>query len=156
VRFTAGRFLGGRPALCVRGYQLGAVRCRVRLDVCGPYAVSVSTFDAGALAGDLRALAERLRVTSDEVQSATQHAQARVVQLRDDDGLAEVKVDGRPRVREIGLSHAVLRDADMLDQSLTALLNRALGQARAHTLEAVRSALPPAVNRAATAFEEER
>jgi DNA-binding protein YbaB len=116
----------------------------------------VSTFDAGALAGDLRALAERLRVTSDEVQSATQHAQARVVRLGDEDGLAEVKVDGRPRVREISLSPTVLRDADRLDQLLTALLNRALGEARAHTQEAVRSALPPAVDQAATAFEEQR
>lgn len=108
------------------------------------------------LGSRLRALAESLRVTSDEVQRATQEAQAETVRLGDDDGLAEVEVDGRGRVRDIRLSYAALRDADQLDRLLTGLLNRALAQARAHTQEAVMAALPADVRRAATDPEENR
>ena len=115
----------------------------------------MSNFDAGALAGQLRAVAESLQATSDEVQRATQEAQARIVQLSDDDKLAEVKVDGRARVREIRLSYAAPHDADRLDTLLTGLLNRALTQARANSQEAVLAALPPAVRRDAMVDSEE-
>lgn len=121
----------------------------------GPYAAGMSNFDAGALAGQLRAVAESLQATSDEVQRATQEAQARIVQLSDDDKLAEVKVDGRARVREIRLSYAAPHDADRLDTLLTGLLNRALTQARANSQEAVLAALPPAVRRDAMVDSEE-
>jgi DNA-binding protein YbaB len=116
----------------------------------------MTSFDAGALAGQLRAVAQGLRATSDEVHRATQEAQASVVRLADDDGLAEVEVDGRPRVREIRLSHAARQDADRLDALLTDVLNRALARARANTQEAVLSALPPAVRRAAEDLPEHR
>jgi DNA-binding protein YbaB len=122
----------------------------------GPYAAGVSNFDAGALAGQLRAVAERLQATSVEVQRATQQAQARVVRLSDDDRFAEVEVDGRPRVREIRLSRAAPHHPDGLDTLLTGLLNRALAQARANTQEAVLAALPPAVRRDATDSEEDQ
>jgi DNA-binding protein YbaB len=116
----------------------------------------MTSFDAGALAGQLRAVAQGLRATSDEVHRATQEAQAAVVRLADDDGLAEVEVDGRPRVREIRLSHAARHDADRLDALLTGVLNRALARARANTRQAVSSALPPAVRRAAEDLPEDR
>jgi DNA-binding protein YbaB len=103
--------------------------------------------DPAALGGQLRAVAEGLRATSENVQYATQRAQAETVRLSDDDGLAEVEVDGRARVREIRLSPAVLRDVDRLDDLLTGLLNRALAQARANTQEAMMAALPPALRR---------
>lgn len=107
----------------------------------------MSNFDAGALAGQLRAAAEGLRATSDDVHRATLRAQAEVLRLSDEDGLAEVQVDGRPRVLEIRLRHAARHDADRLDHLLTGLLNRALTQARANTQQAVLAALPPAVRR---------
>ena len=120
------------------------------------YAATMSNFDAGALAGQLRAAAENLRATGDEVQRATEEAQARVVRLGDDDGFAEVEVDGRARVREIRLSYAALDDVDRLDRLLTGLLNRALTEARADTQQAVLAALPPALRRDATDSEEDR
>ena len=120
------------------------------------YAATMSNFDAGALAGQLRAAAESLRATGDEVQRATEEAQGRVVRLGDDDGFAEVEVDGRARVREIRLSYAALDDVDRLDRLLTGLLNRALTEARADTQQAVLAALPPALRRDATDSEEDR
>ena len=107
----------------------------------------MSDFDPAALGGRLRAVAEGLRETSEKVQHATQQAQGETVRLGDDDGLAEVEVDGRARVREIRLGHGALRSADRLDDLLTGLLNRALAQARANTQEAVLEALPPGLRR---------
>jgi DNA-binding protein YbaB len=107
----------------------------------------MSDFDPAALGGQLRAVAEGLRATSENVQLARERAQDETVRLGDDDGLAEVAVDGRPRVREIKLSHAALRDANRLDDLLTGLLNRALRQARANTQDAIVDALPPALRR---------
>ena len=107
----------------------------------------MSDFDPAALGGQLRAVAESLQATSANVQRATQQAQAETVRLADDDGLAEVEVDGRARVREIRLSHAALRDANRLDDLLTGLLNRALQQARANTQDAIMDALPPTLRR---------
>lgn len=100
-------------------------------------------------------MAEGLRATSDQVQEATRQAQGRTLRVGDD-GVAEVKVDGRPRVQEIRLSHAAPRDADRLDEVLTGLLNRALARARENTQEAVLAALPPAVRRDAIDLEEQR
>jgi DNA-binding protein YbaB len=120
---------------------------------CPAYAAQVNTFDAGAFAGQLRAAAEGLRDASDQVQRATQEAQAEVVKLSDENGLAEVEVDGRPRIRTVRLSFAALHDADNLDRLLTDLLNHALAQARSATQTAVLAALPPSVRRDA---EEER
>jgi DNA-binding protein YbaB len=113
-------------------------------------------FDPGELGGRLRTMAEGLRATSDQVQEATRQAQGRTLRVGDDDGVAEVEVDGRPRVQEIRLSHAAPRDADRLDEVLTGLLNRALARARENTQEAVLAALPPAVRRDAIDLEEQR
>jgi DNA-binding protein YbaB len=101
-------------------------------------------------------MADGLRQTGEQVQEATQEAQARTLTVADDDGLAEVQVDGRPRVREIRLSHDARRDADRLDRVLTGLLNTALAQSRENTREAVLAALPPAVRRDAADLQEER
>jgi DNA-binding protein YbaB len=114
----------------------------------------MTDFDPGALGGQLRAVADSLRATSEEVQRATQEAQAETVRLTDDDGLAEVEVDGRSRVREIRLSYAALNDAGKLDELLTGLLNRALAQARSNTQRAVMAALPPTVRRDAEEYQE--
>jgi DNA-binding protein YbaB len=116
----------------------------------------VSGFDAGGLGGQLRAVAQSLRATSDQMTQAVREAQGRTVRLGDDDGFAEVEVDGRARVREIRLSYAALDDVDRLDRLLTGLLNRALTEARADTRQAVLAALPPAVRRDATDSEEDR
>jgi DNA-binding protein YbaB len=115
----------------------------------------VSDFDPAGLGGQLRAVADSLRETSESVRHATERAQAETVRLGDDDGLAEVAVDGRARVREIRLSHAALRSADRLDDLLTGLLNRALAQARANTQDAVVAALPPTLRRDVLDAEEE-
>jgi DNA-binding protein YbaB len=101
-------------------------------------------------------MADGLRQTSERVQEATQQAQARTLTVAADDGLAEVEVDGRPRVRAIRLSHDARRDADRLDRVLTGLFNRALAQSREGTREAVLAALPPAVRRDADGLREER
>jgi DNA-binding protein YbaB len=123
---------------------------------CRAYAARVSEFDPAALGGQLRAVAESLHATSENVQHATQQAQDETLRLGDDDGLADVEVDGRARVREIRLSHAALRDADRLDVLLTGLLNRALSQARANTQQAVVAALPPTLRRDVIDAEEGR
>lgn len=115
----------------------------------------MSDFDPAALGGQLRAVADTLRETSAKVQHATRQAQAEVVRLADDGGLAEVEVDGRARIQAIRLSHAAPRDADHLDDLLTGLLNRALAQARANTQEAVMAALPPDLRRDVVAAEED-
>jgi DNA-binding protein YbaB len=121
-----------------------------------PMLPEVSYFDPGELGGQLRAMAAGLRQTSDQVQAATEQAQARTLTVADDDALAEVEVDGRPRVREIRLSRDARRDPDRLDEVLTGLLNRALTQSRENTQEAVLAALPPAVRRDAADLQEER
>lgn len=115
----------------------------------------MTDFDPGALGGQLRAVAGGLRATSEQVQEATRQAHDRTLRVADDDGEAEVEVDGRPRVRELRLSPAARRDADHLDRVLTALLNRALAQARANTQEAVLAALPAAVRRDAADLREQ-
>jgi DNA-binding protein YbaB len=117
------------------------------VEIVPAYAAPMSDFDPAALGGQLRTVAESLRETSANVQHATERARDETVRLGDDDGLAEVEVDGRARVREIRLSHAALRDANRLDDLLTGLLNRALAQARANTQEAVLAALPPGLRR---------
>ena len=89
-----------------------------------------------------------------EEEGAVSESQDTVVQVSDDDGLAEVSVNGRPRVRDIRLSRAVMQDADQLDQVLTRLLNDALGQARANTQDAVLAALPADVRDQASGSEE--
>ena len=107
----------------------------------------MTDFDPAALGGQLRAVAEGLRATSANVQHAKERAQDETIRVGDDDGLAEVEVDGRARVREIRLSYGALRSADRLDDLLTGLLNRALRQARANTQDAVLAALPPTLRR---------
>lgn len=113
----------------------------------------MTDFDPGALGGQLRAVAGGLRATSEQVQEATRQAHDRTLRVADDDG--EVEVDGRPRVRELRLSPAARRDADHLDRVLTALLNRALAQARTNTQETVLAALPAAMRRDAADLREQ-
>ncbi|MFI1995320.1 YbaB/EbfC family nucleoid-associated protein [Actinoplanes sp. NPDC020271] len=88
------------------------------------------------MAEDLGSLSDRLRLTA-------QAAQTRHFQAADRGGLAEVTVDGRPRVAELRLHRdALSMRPDELDNMLTTVINQALQEARSATHEAILDALP--------------
>ncbi|MBA3916351.1 MAG: YbaB/EbfC family nucleoid-associated protein [Acidobacteriales bacterium] len=100
-------------------------------------------FEAGELGARLQVIASDLEDLSGRLTSAAEVAQSREYRAADPEGLAEVVVDGRPRVTEISLHPDLLRESpDEIDQLLTALLNDALGQAHSGTHDAVLDALP--------------
>lgn len=102
--------------------------------------------DYDELSGRLRAVAGELADLSGRLQSAAETARSQDFRAADRDGLAEVIVDGRPRVVHLALHPDVLRaGADDLDRLLTGLLNDAAAQARAATRQALFEALPEAV-----------
>jgi DNA-binding protein YbaB len=104
----------------------------------------VSDFDPAPL----RAAAEGLQSMSDDLRQATLAAQEQTFRASDDDGLAEVRVDGRPRIIDLHLhAEALRRDPDELDRLLTGLINQALTEARTATQSAIFAALPPSVRR---------
>ena len=106
----------------------------------------MADFDPGELGGQLRRVAGELDGLSERLQTATDAAHARDYRAADREGLAEVVVDGRPRVVSVTLHADALRDGpDELDRLLTGLLNDALTQARAGTRDAVFEALPAGV-----------
>ena len=114
--------------------------CRWRVVVRLP---RMNDFDPDELGGRLRAIAGELGELSDRLQSAADGARSGDYRAADADGLAEVTVDGRPRVVELRLHPDALRSQpEELDQLLTGLLNDALGQARAATQQALLDALP--------------
>lgn len=104
----------------------------------------MSDFDPGPL----RAAADGLQSMSDDLRRVTQAAQERTFRAGDDDGLAEIQVDGRPRVLGLSLhAEALRRHPDELDRLLTGLINEALTDARTATQQAIFAALPPSVRR---------
>ena len=108
------------------------------------YAHGVSDFDE--LSGRLRSVASDLEDVSGRLRSASEAAQGRDFRAGDPGGLAEVTVDGRPRVTAVSLHPDALRAGpDGLDQLLTGLINGALTQARAVTRQALFDALPELV-----------
>jgi len=103
-------------------------------------------FDPDELGGRLRLVADELGGLSSRLHSAADAAQGRNYRVGDPDGLADVVVDGRPRVVGLTLHADALRTApDELDRLLTGVLNDALTRARAGTREALFDALPDAV-----------
>jgi DNA-binding protein YbaB len=103
----------------------------------------MSSFDPGELGAGLNAIAGQLSEMSERWRQALDEARHREFRASDDDGLAEVTVDGRPRVTGIRLHPDALRAGqDELDRLLTTLLNEALGEARTQTRAAMLDTLP--------------
>ena len=102
--------------------------------------------DVDDLSGRLRSVAGELEGLSRRLRSAAETAQSQDFHAADRDGLAEVTVDGRPRVTALTLHSDLLRrGSDELDRLLTGLLNDAVGQARTATRQALFEALPAPV-----------
>lgn len=72
----------------------------------------MSAFDAGELGGRLRAVADELSAWSERLQSASAEAASGEYRAADEQGLAEVVVDGRPRLIDLRLHPDALREAD--------------------------------------------
>lgn len=103
----------------------------------------MSSFDAGELGAGLTAIAGQLGEMSERLQQTLDEARAQEFRASDRDGLAEVTVDGRPRVTGIRLHpDAVRAGQDEIDRLLTGLLNEALGEARTQVRAAMLEALP--------------
>jgi DNA-binding protein YbaB len=116
----------------------------------------VDEFGAGELSGRLFAAADELSELSAALQEAVEDARERRFAVSDPGGLAEVVVDGRPRVHEINLHPEALHgDPDDLDRLLTRLLNDALTQSRTTSGAALSAALPPSIREAAEATTSE-
>jgi DNA-binding protein YbaB len=103
----------------------------------------MSSFDPGELGAGLSAIADQLGDMSERWRQSLDEARRQEYRASDRDGLAEVTVDGRPRVIGIKLHPDALRAGqDEIDRLLTGLLNEALGEARTRTRAAMLETLP--------------
>src|SRR5689334_16714071 len=69
----------------------------------------MSSFDAGELGAGLQAVAGQLSEMSERLRQSFDQVRAREFRASDRDGLAEVTVDGRPRVTGLRLHPDALR-----------------------------------------------
>lgn len=114
----------------------------------------MSDFDSSELVARLRLVADEMTTVSDRTQNAVRTAHAATFHTADRDGLAEITVDGRPRLTGVRLHRDALHlHPGDLDHLLTDLLNEVLSKARRATRDAVFEALPQQIrteiNRAA-------
>jgi DNA-binding protein YbaB len=102
--------------------------------------------DFEELGRHLHSVVGELEDLSNRLTAATETALSQEFRVTDADGLAEVTVDGRPRVVGFSLHPRALdMSAEQLDQVLTALVNDALGKARSATRQTLFEALPEPV-----------